>query len=56
MSGLVLSVLAAVLVMIGAAALHSTVLPDRPGLAFFLSLASGTVATIILARLGRGPF
>ena len=47
---------AAAMVLMGATVLHSTVLPDRPGIAFFLSLASGTVATIIMTRLGRGPF
>jgi hypothetical protein len=54
--GLIVSFSASVIIVTGAAVLHSTVLPDQPGLAFFLSLASGTVATIILARSGRGPF
>ncbi len=43
----------AVAVMIGAAFLQAAVLPDRPGLAFVLSLGSGTIATIIVTRLGR---
>ena len=53
---LVLSIVAAAIVVAGAAALHSAVLPERPVLAFFLSLACGTVATITLALSGRGPF
>ena len=48
--------MAAAMVLMGAAVLRSTVLPDRPGLAFLISLSSGTVTTIIMTRLGRGPF
>ena len=55
-SGLIFSFIASVIIVTSAAFLHSTILPDRPGLAFFLSLASGTTATIILARSGHGPF
>ena len=55
-SGLIFSFVAAAIIVITAACLHSTILPDQPGLAFFLSLASGTTATIILARSGHGPF
>ena len=51
-----LSLVAAVIIVIGAVILHATMLPDQPGLAFLLSLASGTVATIIMARSGGGPF
>ena len=47
---------AAAMVLTGDVVLQSMVLPDRPGLAFFLSLSSGTVATVIMTRLGRGPF
>jgi hypothetical protein len=54
--GLLFSFIASVIIVTGAAVLHSTILPDQPALAFFLSLASGTVATIILARSGHGPF
>ena len=53
---LLFSFSASVIVVTGAAVLHSTILPDQPALAFFLSLASGTAATIILARSGHGPF
>ena len=51
-----LSLVTAVIIVIGAVILHATMLPDQPGLAFLLSLASGTVATIIMARSGGGPF
>jgi hypothetical protein len=44
------------LVLIGAAVLHATVFPDRPVLAFVMSLASGGAATVILTRLEREPF
>ena len=55
-SGFVLSFLAAIATVMGARFLHATVLPDRPGLAFLQSLVAALVATIILARMGRGPF
>ena len=48
--GLLFSFIASVIIVTGAAVLHSTILPDQPALAFVLSLASATVATIILAR------
>jgi len=48
--------IAAVLIWLGAIVLHTTVLPDEPKLAFFESLSVGTIATLILAWLGRGPF
>ena len=52
--GLIL--VAALLVLMGAAVLHATAFPDRPVLAFVLSLASGGAATVVLTRLGRDPF
>jgi hypothetical protein len=44
------------MVLMGDVVLQSTVLPDRPGLALFLSLYSGMAATIIMTWLGREPF
>jgi hypothetical protein len=48
--------MAAVLIWLGAIVLHTTVLPDYPKLAFWESFSAGTVATLIVAWLGRGPF
>jgi hypothetical protein len=52
----VLLYVAAAIVLMGDVVLQSTVLPDRPGLAFFLSLCSRTAGTIIMTWLGREPF
>jgi len=50
------SYLAAGLIVAAGAALYSTVLPDAPVLAFFLSLFAGSIATMMMASQGPDLF
>ena len=52
--GSLFTIVAANLVVLAGFVVEATVLPDRPQLAFLLSLAAGTAATMVVARLPAG--